>query len=657
MAAGAVPGDLSGVQGAAAPEGMRSMSEQNARIGEFEASDRELRRSMPLQQLLFLSMGGIIGSGWLFAVLGADATAGPASVVSWILGGIFVLLIALTYAEIAGMLPRSGAIVRYPALTHGAFTGFILGWAYSLAAVSVAAIEAEAVVTYLSTKFTGADFTATVSGVKVLAWPNGIVFAVLLMVLFFVVNVIGVRFLSEFNRWITWWKLIIPTLTFLLLFLTFKGSNFTAYGGFTPLGPSPIFQALATSGIVFAYLGFRQALEYGGEARNPQRDVPIATILSVVIGMVIYVLLQIAFTGAIDFGKAGVAPGAWAALKGSSWASGPLYSALNATGIGLLGAFATLLLIDAAISPSGTGWIYLGAGTRSVYGMSVHRYFPRVFQGINRYGIPWVALAAAFVVGCLFFAPLPSWYSLVGFITSATVLTYIMGGIGLPVLRRTAPGLSRPFRLPAAELIAPLGFLAALMVVYWSGFQTLVNVYAAVFVGLAVFVWYFAPNEGWIRRDVGAVLGILFLVAWVIVNKLGGWVLTTSSTAAPGSLSFPAYFVLFAATLVVFTAAVWWFSNATGRMHVERSAWLIAMLLVTFLISYYGEYGPLTKPALAFPVSDIVEIAVGIVCDYWGVASGFVSEELSEIAGVPADVRDERPRAPQLGPSGAHGGR
>lgn len=103
------------------------MDEPDLKIGSFEASDRKLHHAMSLQQLLFLSMGGIIGSGWLFAVLGADATAGPAAVVSWILGGIFVLLIALAYAEVAGMLPRSGAIIRYPALTHGAFVGFILG--------------------------------------------------------------------------------------------------------------------------------------------------------------------------------------------------------------------------------------------------------------------------------------------------------------------------------------------------------------------------------------------------------------------------------------------------------------------------------------------------------------------------------------------------
>lgn len=630
-------------------------TESDTRTAEFESSDSHLKRTMPLQQLLFLSMGGIIGSGWLFAVLGADSTAGPAAVLSWIIGGIFVLLIALTYAEIAGMLPRSGAIVRYPGLTHGAYTGFILGWAYTLAGISVAAIEAEAVVTYLSTKLSGADFTTTSAGVKVLTWPNGIVFAVLLMVLFWVVNFVGIRFFSEFNRWITWWKLIIPTLTFVLLFFSFNGSNFTTYGGFAPLGASPIFQALATSGIVFAYLGFRQALEYGGEARNPQRDVPIATILSVVIAMGLYVLLQIAFTGAINFGSAGVTAGDWAALKGGAWASSPLYSALNATGIALLGAFASLLLIDAAISPSGTGWIYMGTGTRSVYGMSMHRYFPGVFQRMNRFSIPWPSLLAALVVGCLFFAPLPSWYSLVGFITSATVLTYIMGGLGLPVLRRTAPTLPRPFRLPISEIIAPLGFLAAVMVVYWSGFQTLVNVYAGVFVGLAVFVWYYAPNQGWIRRDAGVVLGIVFLIVWVAVNKLGGWVLTTGSSDAPGSISFPAYYVLFAGTVIVFSVVLWFMSNETGRMHIERSAWLIALLLVTFLVSYYGEYGPLSKPSLAFPVSDLVEVVVGLAAYYWGVASGFVTEELSEIAGVPATVPGHRMGTPQIGQHGASG--
>jgi amino acid transporter len=351
---------------------MRVMSSestvQRPGVAKFESVDLQLRRTMSLQQLLFLSLGGIIGSGWLFAVLGADAKAGPAALVSWVLGGIFVLLIALPYAEISGMLPRSGAIVRYPHLTHGGYTGFIMGWAYLLAAVSIPAIEAEAVVTYLAGKFTALHLTATAAGVKILTWPNGIVLAVALMVVFFLLNYFGIGLLAEWNRWFVWWKIVIPTLTFLLLFRAFHGTNFSAYGGFAPLGVPPIFQALATSGIVFAYLGFRQALEFGGEARNPQRDVPIATILSVLIGIGLYFFLQLAFTGAVDFAKAGVAPGAWATLTASRWASAPFYDALTSSGIALLGAFAVVLLIDAVVSPAGTGWVYVGTATRTFYG-------------------------------------------------------------------------------------------------------------------------------------------------------------------------------------------------------------------------------------------------------------------------------------------------
>ena len=116
---------------------------------DHEASDRRLRRVLSRSQLLMLSLGAIIGSGWLFSAMTADALAGPASYVSWIVGGVLVLLIAVAYAEVATMLPRSGAIVRYPHLTHGGYTGFILGWAYLLASASVPAIEAIATVQYI----------------------------------------------------------------------------------------------------------------------------------------------------------------------------------------------------------------------------------------------------------------------------------------------------------------------------------------------------------------------------------------------------------------------------------------------------------------------------------------------------------------------------
>ncbi|MGC8705378.1 MAG: amino acid permease, partial [Athalassotoga sp.] len=100
-------------------------------------SDKKLKKALSLQDLFFLSMGGIIGSGWLLGVAGAAGTAGPASILSWIIGGIIVLFIALTFAEISGAIPKSGAIVRYPHLAYGGYTGYIIGWAYMLSAVTV----------------------------------------------------------------------------------------------------------------------------------------------------------------------------------------------------------------------------------------------------------------------------------------------------------------------------------------------------------------------------------------------------------------------------------------------------------------------------------------------------------------------------------------
>jgi amino acid transporter len=611
------------------------MSRVAARQPAFEAADRRLRKTMGFQHLLFLSLGGIIGSGWLLAGIKSAAFAGPGAIISWLVGGAFVLLIALSYAEVSGMLPRSGGIVRYPALSHGAYTGFIMAWAYFLSAVAVPPIEAEAVVTYIGGRWPQLHLTSVVGGVPVLSWPNGILMGVVLMAIFFCLNWFGIRFLSEWNRWFTWWKIVIPCFTFIFLFFAFNGRNFGSYGGFMPLGAAPVFQALSVTGIVFAYLGFRQALEYGGEARNPQRDVPMATILSVVIAAAIYTLLQVAFIGALKWGPAGVAPGAWAKLTAGHWGGTPLYSALTASGIGALGAFATLLLIDAAVSPSGTGWIYMGTSARSLYGMSIHRWLPNPLQWVNQFRIPWIPVLASAVAGSLLFIPLPSWFTLVGFITSTTVLTYIMGPLGLPVLRRFAPNLNRPFRLPLASVISPAGFLAALMIVYWSGFTTLIWVFAAVFLGLGLFSWFYAADRGWVQPIAGLVLGVVFVIIFVGINHFGGWVLTTQTTTpVKGSWPWPLYYVAFAAAVVAFSAVLWALSNAEGKHHIQRSAWVIVMLLATLALSYWGDFGPLAKPVIGFPWADLIEVGIGLVCYYWGVFSGIETDELKEITSI-----------------------
>lgn len=596
----------------------------------FENSDLKLQKTMGLTQLTALSLGAIIGSGWLFAVLSADGVAGPASVISWVVGGVLVLIIALNYAEVAAMVPRTGALSRYPQLTHGGYTGMLLGWAYLLSAVSVPAIEAEASVTYLSSKFPSIGLIPANS--TILAWPKGVMLAFGFMLFFFFLNFIGIRMLSEVNRWVMVWKLVIPTITFILVFFAFRSSNFSVGGGFFPLGKAPMFEAIATTGIVFSYLGFRQALEYAGEARNPQRDVPRATILSVVIAVVLYSMLQLGFTGAIRWGSLKLKVGSWGLLSTSSWATGPFYRELHASGIGVLAGFAALLIWDAVISPAGTGYVYLGTSTRTFYGMSVQRLFPPGLQQMNKFSIPWPALIASVAVGSFFFVRAPSWYGLVGFISSATVLTYVMGGSGVAVLRRLAPDMNRPFRLPAVWVMTALGFMAASEVVYWSGFSTLVSVMTAVFLAILIYLWYYAPARGFLSQGQGLALGLAFLAAWVFIAARGGWMLRSGTLPVAGSWTFGTYFTAFAAAVILTTTATWLLSTPEGRVHIDSSWWFIFLCLSLFLLSYYGEYGvsPL-HPAIAFPWSDLIAAGIGFVSFLWSVRSGFETEELREL--------------------------
>ncbi|HET7304054.1 MAG TPA: APC family permease [Segeticoccus sp.] len=608
------------------------MTEQLTRgRGKFESADAGLKQTMSFSQLLLLGVSAQIGSGWLFAVLAAAGLAGPAALLAWIIAGILIGLIALSYAELGSMLPRSGAIVRYTYLTHGSFAGWIIGWAYWLSAVSIPPIEAEAVLTYIGGAFPQTHFLEKKEGVDVLTWPTGILAGVVLMIFFFVLNFYGAKLLSESNKWVTLWKILLPTATFCFLFAILNASNFHSYGGFTPRGVQPIFHAIAVAGIIFSLLGFRQALDYGGEVRDPQRNVPRATWGSIIIPVVLYTLLQVAFVGAINWQDAGLNPGQWHLLQGSDWADGPFFHALDAAGIAALAALGSLLLIDAAVSPLATGWVYLGTGARTAYGLGVHRNIPPVFQSNNRFGIPWIALIVSAVIGCVFFVPAPSWYQLVGFISAAAVLTYVMGGVGLPVMRRTAPNLPRPFRLKLAGLWSPISMVAAMLIVYWAGFSTLANVITATFIGLPLFVWYYAWKRGWIPRTPAVALGVVFLVVWIWVAYAGGWVLTSSGTQRAGGWSFWTYFVVFAVVILAFCGIMWWLSGVEGRQHLNASWWLIFLLLATLPASYYGYYGPLDNPPLGFPWGSLVEIGIGLIAYYWGVHSGFETEEIQDI--------------------------
>jgi amino acid transporter len=438
-----------------------------------------LRREIGFVGLLWASGGSIIGSGWLFGAQGALSTAGPAAIISWAIGAIAILLLALVHAELGGMYPVAGGTARFPHYAFGGAVGASFGWFSWLQAATVAPIEVMAVIQYGQHYSFASTWMKLSHGQHVLT-GTGVVAAIVLMALFTAINFLGVRKLAHTNSTATWWKMGVPLLAIVALAVThFHPGNFTAANGFSPYGAKGVLAAVSTSGIIFALLGFEQADQLAGESANPRRDIPRAVIGAVTLGAGIYILLQIVFLAALP---AAEIKGSWASAGYTAF-SGPFANLATLLGLGWL---ATILYIDAVISPGGTGLIYTTATSRVSYGLSRNGYVPTLYERTDRRGIPWFGLVTAFVVGCVCFLPFPSWKSLVGLITSASVLMYAGAPLALGTFRNRLPDADRPYRVPAAPILAPLAFAVANLLILWSGWTTDYKLGIAILIGYAI---------------------------------------------------------------------------------------------------------------------------------------------------------------------------
>src|SRR3954451_22934416 len=165
-----------------------------------QTEQRQLKRHVGVVGLLFASVGSIIGSGWLFGALNASVEAGPAAIISWALGGVLILLIALVYAELGTMFPLSGGVVRYPHMSFGSFASYTTAWITWVAVATTAPIEVEAALQY-GTKYAPFTHEHIVDGESVHTLTAlGYAAAVVLMAVFVVVNYYGIRWFARINN-------------------------------------------------------------------------------------------------------------------------------------------------------------------------------------------------------------------------------------------------------------------------------------------------------------------------------------------------------------------------------------------------------------------------------------------------------------------------
>ena len=537
-------------------------AERQAPPGQQAPAKPGLRREIGFIGLLWASGGSIIGSGWLFGAQGALATAGPAAVISWSIGAIAIFLLALTHAELGGMYPVAGGTARFPHYAFGGAAGASFGWFSWLQAATVAPIEVMAMIQY-GQHYTFARGWMKLSGGQHVLTGSGIAAAVVLMAVFTSINFLGVRKLAYTNSAATWWKIGVPLLTiFVLGIVNFHGGNFTAANGFSPYGAKGILGAVSTSGIIFALLGFEQADQLAGESANPKRDIPRAVIMSVIIGAIIYVALQVVFLGALP---ASQIHGTWA-HEAYTTMTGPFAQVASLAAVGWL---ATILYVDAVISPGGTGLIYTTATSRVSFGLSRNGYAPTAYEQTNARGVPWFGLITAFVVGCICFLPFPSWKSLVGLITSASVLMYAGAPLSFGVFRRRLPDAERPWRAPAGSVLAPLAFVVANLLILWSGWTT---------------DWK---------------LGVAILIGYVLLA--GTRILGLNSTAP--------------------------------QLDLYAAQWLPVYLLGMGAIVYLSDFGPLKNPVFPLWWDMLVVAAFSLVVYGWAMRVALTAERIDRMIG------------------------
>jgi amino acid transporter len=310
---------------------------------------------------------------------------------------------------------------------------------------------------------------------------TGLAVAIVLMVLFTAMNLAGGKFVSDSNVVVVLWKTAVPVLAVgVVAAMQFNPSNFHAGGGFMPYGFHGVFAAL-TGGVVFALQGFEQAVHLGGEARNPKRDLSRAILVAMAIGAVLYMLLQVVMIGALD--PAHIAKG-WSMPLGTDPSDyGVWYTLALALGAGWL---AKVLLIDAVISPAGTGVVYVATTARLSYALGEEREMPTALA-TTRNGVPVVSILTAAVVGLAAFGPFKSWNALVSVVTAATAIMYAFAPVALAALHRIESDRRPAYRVPMPKVVLPAAFCSANLVMYWGGFDTNWKLGLAMLAGLVLF--------------------------------------------------------------------------------------------------------------------------------------------------------------------------
>lgn len=431
-----------------------------------------------------LALNSLIGSGWLFGSGSAAKIAGPAAILSWILGAVIIIAIALTYVELGAMFPESGGMSRYAQYSHGPLLGFIAAWANWISLVTLVPMEAVAAVQYMSSwPWSWANWTKNFIKIGNITFEGiGVVF--LFMLIFTMINFWSVKIMTHFTNLISVFKILLPTLTIVTLICSgFHAQNFGSnIHEFMPYGSRSIFEATSVSGIIMSYDAFQTVINMGGELKNPRKNIVRGVLISMLITAAIYIMLQVTFIGAVE--PSMLAKVGWHGINFTS----PFADLAIILGINWL---VILLYLDAFVSPFGTGVAFVATASRALAAMTHTRHLPEWLGRLNqKYLIPRYAMVTDLVLATILVSLFRNWNLLATVITAATLIAYLTGPVTVMTLRKISPDLDRPFKPRYMPWLAPIAFVLTSLAIYWSMWPTTIQVILVIALGLPIYIYY-----------------------------------------------------------------------------------------------------------------------------------------------------------------------
>jgi len=478
-------------------------------VADAASQQTGFRRHLGFWQLTGIAFGGVIGSGWLLSPMHAAAAAGPASLLTWVVGGAALVLIALVMVELGATMPVAGGLVRWPLYTSGRLVATLVGTGIWIAYATNPPSESAAMLQYMSKYvpglFSGGRLTAT-----------GVLLGLAFMAVFVALNWFGVRLFAHVNLAVTIAKFAVPTLTVVLLLATgFHSANVsgTGHGGIAPYGWSAPLSAIATAGVIYAYTGFQGPIDLAAEARNPRRDIPRAVLTALLLSMLVYLALQLAFLGAVP-GKDLVH--GWHGIDFNS-PFAQLATSLNLTWL------SWVLYADAIASPAGSAMVFTAETSREVYALGQNRLLPGVFATLHPgSGVPRRALLLNFVVGVAFLLPFGNWQSIVAATSVLGLFAYSVSLVAEAAVRREDPGRMANW-VRGTRVIAPVGFVIATLIFYWAGWHDLRIALPLLLVSVLLYAYQQLRHDRDRRDLVNGAWLVLYLLALLLLSVLGSF--------------------------------------------------------------------------------------------------------------------------------------